>query len=332
MDLWQLKVFVSVVNQKSFSKAGDAVFLSQPTVSSHIKDLEDYFRCRLIDRLGREAIPTKAGEMLYDYAKKLLALKEEAESSVSAFLGNAKGSLVIGGSSIPSTYIIPKILRGFITKYPDISLSVITGDTSNIKEAIIAGEAEVGIVGSKVKESGTLLKQEKLIEDEMKLIVHASHPWANKTSIDIDSMLKEPFIGREKGSGTWDSISKAILDYGSNSSSSSGFNSDSNSGSNFDSNFGSGSGSNRTCEDLAISVRLGSNASVIQGILNNAGVSIMSVIAVQDYIDSGRLKALSVNGLNLKRHFFLTTHNKRTLSPLAMLFIDFIKNELGSKK
>lgn len=300
MDLWQLKVFVNVVNQKSFSKAGEAVFLSQPTVSSHIKELEEYFKCRLIDRLGREAIPTKAGEILYDYARRLLSLKEETEAGISAFLGNARGNLTIGGSSIPSTYIIPGILGSFSRRYPDISLSVMTGDTSEIKEAIIAGEVEAGIVGAKLKGGSTLLKQDKLIDDEMKLIVPSSHPWAGKTSVDIATLLKEPFIGREKGSGTWDSISKAIAD----------------------------SGCNCTGDDLNISVRLGSNGSVIQGILNSAGVSIISTIAVQDYIDAGRLKALSVEGLNLKRHFFLTTHRKRTLSPLAMLFIDFIKNEL----
>ncbi|KJR41030.1 LysR family transcriptional regulator [Candidatus Magnetoovum chiemensis] len=298
MDLWQLKVFVNVVEQKSFSKAGEVIFLSQPTVSSHIKELEDYFKCRLIDRLGREALPTKAGEILYDYAKQLLSLKRETEAGISAFLGNAKGSLIIGGSSIPSTYIIPRIIGGFVKTYPNISLSVMTGDTTEIKNAIINGDIEAGIVGAEVKEDGTILKQEKLIDDDMKLIIPASHKWSDRESVHIEELLKEPFIGREKGSGTWDSIVKAMTE----------------------------SELECSCENLNIAVRLGSNASVIQGILNNAGVSIISTIAVQDYINSGRLKALSVNGLNLARHFFLTTHIKRTLSPLAVLFIEFIKN------
>ena len=315
MDLWQLKVFVNVIDQKSFSKAGEAIFLSQPTVSSHIKELEEHFKCKLIDRLGREALPTKAGVVLYNYAKQLLSLKDKTEAGIASFLGNARGTLIIGGSSIPSTYIIPKIIGKFTKKYPHISLSVITGDTSEITESIVQGEVEAGIVGSEVNkgEYNTILKQEKLTEDEMKLIVPASHHFANKTSVDIETLLKEPFIGREKGSGTWESISKSIANYAKESIDSSKL------------NVQSGS---CTCDKLNISVRLGSNASVIQGILNGAGISIISTIAVQDYIDSGRLKALSVNGLNLKRYFFLTTHKKRTLSPLAMLFIDFIKNEL----
>ncbi|MBF0209908.1 MAG: LysR family transcriptional regulator [Desulfamplus sp.] len=302
MDLWQLRVFVNVVEQKSFSKAGEAIFLSQPTVSSHIKELEEHFRCRLIDRLGKEAIPTKAGEMLYGYAKELLYLKANAEAGISLFLEDAKGDLTIGGSSIPSTYIIPKIIGSFTKKYPNISLSVMTGDTSEITDAILNGKIEAGVVGAKIKsvEDRATLNQEMLIDDEMRLIVPSSHRWADKESIDIKSLLKEPFIGRERGSGTWDSISKSLSKF------------------------------NHTCESLNISVRLGSNASVMQGVLNGAGVSIISTIAVQDYIDSGRLKALSVDGLELKRNFFITTNSKRTLSPLAKIFIDFIKTALQS--
>lgn len=317
MDLWQLKVFVNVVDHKSFSRAGDAIFLSQPTVSSHIKELEEHFGCRLIDRMGREALPTRAGELLYTYARKLLSLKDEAESAISAFIGHARGNLTFGGSTIPATYIIPGIIGAFNRQYPSISLSIMTGDTLEITTAIIEGEVEAGIVGAKVESPH--LKQERLIEDEMKLIVPASHPWVKgeKTAAEMESgteqatsasaeespfevelsrLFDEPFIGREKGSGTWESISRAMAH--------AGFNSD----------------------DLNVSARLGSNSAVIQGILNNAGISIVSTIAVRDYLDMGRLTAVAVKGVNLKRHFYLTTHKKRTLSPLAKLFINFLKS------
>jgi DNA-binding transcriptional LysR family regulator len=85
MDLWQLNIFCKVIELKNFSRAGNAVHLSQPTISSHIKDLEEHFDCRLIDRLSKEAIPTKAGELLYRYAKRMLALRDETETALAEY-------------------------------------------------------------------------------------------------------------------------------------------------------------------------------------------------------------------------------------------------------
>ncbi|MEJ2098208.1 MAG: LysR family transcriptional regulator, partial [Deltaproteobacteria bacterium] len=113
MDIWQLKIFCKVVELKSFSKAGAAVHISQPTVSSHIKYLEEFYGIKLIDRLAKEAIPTKAGELLYTYAKRILALRHEAESAMAEFQGNMKGKLTLGGSNSPGVYLLPKILGAF---------------------------------------------------------------------------------------------------------------------------------------------------------------------------------------------------------------------------
>ncbi|MFO7883278.1 MAG: selenium metabolism-associated LysR family transcriptional regulator [Desulfobacteraceae bacterium] len=294
MDLWQLKVFTSVVTHKSFSRAGEAVHISQPTVSSHIKELETHFHCTLIDRLGREAVPTKAGKLLFTYASRLLSLTGETESVMNDFLGNIKGDLVIGGSTIPSGYIIPRILGPFAAEFPEIFIHLRTGDTAEIIDTVLKGEIETGIVGAEINHPSLI--QEKLINDEMKLIVPASHKWADLEQIDCPSLFKELFIAREKGSGTWKTLTETMTDAGF------------------------------TPDRLRIIARLGNTASVIQGIINNAGISILSVIAVEEYIKSGRLKALSVNDLNLKRSFYITTHKKRTLSPIAETFVHFIKN------
>ena len=95
MDLWQLHIFCKVVELRSFSRAGHAVHLSQPTVSSHIKDLETHFGCRLVDRLSREVVPTKAGELLFEYARKMIALRDQAESAMAEFHGTVRGHLVV---------------------------------------------------------------------------------------------------------------------------------------------------------------------------------------------------------------------------------------------
>ncbi len=296
MDLWQLKVFVNVVDQKSFSRAGETIHLSQPTVSSHIKELENYFDCQLIDRLGREALPTKAGELLYLYAKKLLDLKSETESAMSGFIGRLRGTLTVGGSTIPAAYILPKFIAPFTIKFPEVTLKLVSGDTADIIRSIQDGKSEVGIVGAKTEDQQ--IHQEALIEDEMKLIVPDSHPWAGRTDVSCDMIFNEPFLSREKGSGTWKSITKALINAGFNP------------------------------EKLNIIAQMGSTASVIQGIMNGAGISILSTIAVEDAIQAGKLVALSVEDLDLKRHFYITSHKKRSQSPIAQKFIEFIKEVL----
>ncbi len=297
MDLWQLHVFVSVVDNKSFSKASEAINLSQPTVSSHIKELENYFQCTLLDRLGKTTEPTRAGKILYQHAKELLAMKQQAESSLFDFLGKTKGHLIIGGSTIPAGYIIPKLIGPFYREYPEISIELLAGDTLQTVSNIAAGKVEVGIVGAKT--NNPLVIQEKLVADQMKLIVPSGHKWAGKSQVSLDQLIRENMINREKGSGTWQSIIRSMSRSG------------------FDPN------ALNTC------ITMGNTMSVIQGILNNVGISILSTIAVEDDLAKGRLFALSVQGLDLNRFFYLTYSKKRTVSPLCDKFIEFAIKYFG---
>lgn len=297
MDLWQLYIFVSVVENKSFSKASEMINLSQPTVSSHIKELETYFQCRLLDRLGKTTEPTRAGSILYRYAKEILNLKQRAESSLFDYLGAARGHLTVGGSTIPSGYIIPKLIGPFLKKYPDISIELKAGDTRQIVSSIAKGKIEAGIVGARVSDPTIIQKQ--LVADQMKLVVPPDHPWAGKSKIDCARLSTEKIITREKGSGTWQSIMDSMTKFGFNPA------------------------------DLNPCVTMGNTTSVIQGILNGVGISILSTIAVEDELKKGRLFALSVKGLDLDRYFYLTYAKKRTVSPICKKFIDFTKDRVG---
>ncbi|GBC62899.1 LysR family transcriptional regulator [Desulfonema ishimotonii] len=296
MDLWQLHIFCKVVEFKSFSGAGKTVHLSQPTVSSHIKDLENHFGCRLIDRMAREAIPTRAGELLYGYARKLIALRDETEIAMAEFHGKIKGCLTIGGSTIPGTYILPRLVGAFIGKYPDVTLSLTIGDTERITGDILSGQLELGIVGAKTRDKKIL--QEALIADEMFLVVPADHPWAKRKSVTPDMLLKEPFIIREAGSGTLKSIQENLEKSGCD------------------------------IDDLNVIAEMGSTGAVIQGIRNRVGISILSGIAVAEEAAAGTLTALSVEGLSLKRHFYLSVHRHKTASPLCNTFVRFLKQQL----
>ncbi len=296
MDLWQLNIFCKVIELKSFSKAGQAVHLSQPTISNHIKDLEDHFDCRLIDRLAKEAVPTKAGELLYRYAKKFLALRDETETALAEHNGLIRGPLVIGGSTIPGTYLMPQMIAGFKGQYPDVIISLIIGDTAHIIEGILDGSLELGIVGARAETRK--IEQKKVISDEMRLIVPAHHRWANKNHVSLKQLVSEPFILREQGSGTLKSLHQSLHDQG------------------------------HAIEDLRVIAELGSTEAICQGIKNGVGVSVLSTLAVSEDLQAGKLSALKVEGLHLERSFYLTWHRHRSPSPLHRAFVKFLNEKL----
>ena len=247
MDLWQLNIFCKVVEEKSFSKAGAVVHLSQPTVSSHIKDLEDHFGCRLIDRLAKEAVPTQAGKLLYEYARRLASLKDETEMAMAEFQGKVRGRLVIGGSTIPGGYILPRIIGAFTREYPEVTVSLINGDTRKIIDDVISGSVEIGVVGAKSVDKQIV--QKELIEDEMRLIVPSDHVWARKVQIGLTRLLGEPFVIRESGSGTLTSIQQSLAQKGFHT------------------------------DQLNVVAEMGSTQAVIQAVKSKVGVSILSVLA-----------------------------------------------------
>jgi DNA-binding transcriptional LysR family regulator len=298
MDIWQLNIFCKVLALKSFSKAGDAVHISQPTVSSHIKYLENYYGIKLIDRLPKEAVPTKAGALLFSYAKRIIALKEEAESAMAEFQGNIKGTLLLGGSNIPGVYLLPRIIGAFKQAYPHVNISLAIGDTEEITQGVMDGVIELGIVGA-VSDAKNI-SQEILIEDEMCLVIPATHTLRDKKRIKLSRLVQEPFIVREKGSGTLKSIQLSLEKR------------------------------SYQIEQLNIVAEMGSTAAVIQGIKSGVGISILSMIAVAEDIASGALKSLSIEGLNLKRYFYLTQHNFRSISPVNKAFIQFLRNAYKS--
>jgi DNA-binding transcriptional LysR family regulator len=293
MDLWQLQVFCKVVEEKSFSRAGKRIRLSQPTISSHIKELETHFGCRLIDRLAREALPTRAGELLYTYARRLITLRDEAESAMADFQGKMKGTLAVGGSTIPGGYLLPKKLGAFTKNYPEIRISLTIAGTETIISGILKGDLEIGIVGAQA--ATPQVAQEQLIDDEMLLIIPAGHPWSGRRSVTLNMLRKEPFIAREQGSGTLKSIELSL---------------------------GKAGGS---LEELNTTLRMGSTVSVVQAIKGGAGVSILSKVAVSEDLETGRLAALRIEGVDLRRSFYLTRLKHRSVSPIGRAFIEFLE-------
>src|SRR5256884_8305366 len=149
MDLRRLEVFAKVAELGSFSRAAEALYLTQPTVSEHVRALEDELGVQLLDRLGRGATPTRAGQLLLGYARRILGLAREAQQALDQFQGRMSGELVIGGSTIPGEYGLPPLIGTFKTKKPDISVSLLIGDSRQVGAWVEQGRAELAGGGAR---------------------------------------------------------------------------------------------------------------------------------------------------------------------------------------
>lgn len=292
-DLRQLEIFSKVVELGSFSKAADVVFLAQASVSERVATLEKIVGTRLLDRLGRQVVPTKAGELLYKHALLLLDMKRTASLEMQDFLGLKSGVIRMGGSTIPGEYILPEVIKRFREKFPLISVTLTIADTSKIENHVLEGNLELGIVGS--KSAHRSLIRNELWEDELVLAVPAQHRWANKGEVSLKELSEEPFILREVGSGTL----KIMDDY----LRASGL---------------------KGIDFLEIVTRLGTSTAVKEGIKTGLGVSILSLRALNTELETGILKALKVKGLSMSRIFYLIRDRRRTASPLCHAMIDFL--------
>jgi DNA-binding transcriptional LysR family regulator len=293
-DLRQLEIFCKVLEKKSFSKAANAVFLAQASVSERIANLEGMIGTRLFDRMGRQVVPTSAGKLLYKHACLLLEMKKEACNEMQDFLGIKKGEIHIGGSTIPGEYILPKVIGRFHEKHPFITVKLAISDTNEIENRVLKGELELGVIGS--KSSHACFMNRELWEDELVLAVSAEHKWAGRKEITLKNLSKEPFILRETGSGTLKIIKEYFKMSGSDN-----------------------------IDSLNVVACFGSSTAVKEGIKSGLGVSILSSRALETELKSGILKALNVKGLFMSRKFYLIMDKRRNISPLCQAMFDFLK-------
>ncbi len=280
----ELEIFAKVVELQSFSKAADAVFLAQASVSGRIASLENKIGVKLLNRLGRKVVPTAAGELVYKHARLLLEMKKTARAEMERFLGLETGQVFIGGSTIPGEYILPAIIGKFNKIHPHLTVDLSIADSHAIENRIVAGKLEIGVIGRQSEKS--LLSCRKLWQDELVLVLPSQHPLASRREVPIESVVKEPFIIRENGSGTLNILKKHL-------SQQQGMN----------------------LEDFNIRASFGSSTAVKEGIKAGVGISILSRRAVEADIQAGLLQAVGIKKFPLTRHFYLIRHKQRIPSP-----------------
>ena len=292
MDLHRLEVFCKVVELKSFTKAAEAIFLSQPTVSEHIRSLEEMLGERLVDRLGREALPTQAGQLLYKYARKILRLRQEAMQAMASYRGALAGHLSLGASTIPGAYILPQRIGAFKKLHPAIQITLSIGNSRTVADGVLAGDTEFGVVGARW--SDPALEWLEILDDELVLAVYPSHPFAEKKEVKPAQLLNEPMIIRERDSGTRRVVAQLLEKH-------------------------------LDLDRLQIVAEMGSTEAVRQGIKSEVGIAILSSRAVAEDIERGSLVTVPLANIRLSRPFYLIIRKNRQSSPICSTFLDFLQ-------
>ncbi|MBI1850956.1 MAG: LysR family transcriptional regulator [Planctomycetes bacterium] len=293
LDLQQLEILTKIIETGSFSKAAAAVYLTQPTVSTHVATLEKTFGLRLLDRMGRRTKPTAAGQVVYSYAKKMLALRAQAVEEVDLLLGLVRGDLTIAGSTIPGTYVLPAAIGKFVEKHADVRITLQLADSDAVIDLVASGEAELGVTGSKPRHPE--IAAEPFGEDEIVLVAPPGHALAGERRITGKRLRDVSLIAREPGSGTQRTAEDALRRVGV------------------------------SVESLKIICRLGSSEAVREGVCAGIGVAFLSRRAVADDLESGRLREIEVDGIRLRRPFHLVRPRRRALSPLGRAFHEHLK-------
>lgn len=289
----KLKVFCAVAETKSFSKASEIIHLTQPAVSLQIQALEELYETKLFDRSSTTITLTPAGEILYRYAKEILSLYASAAKDIGELTGLVKGSISLGASTTIGNHVLPTVLAEFRKNYPKIRVRLFVGNTKRIIELLNASTIDLGIVEGDVTRQK--LRVEKLLQDELVVIVSPQHPWAKKKEISIFEVTKEPFIIREEGSGTRQIIEKYLGKHGL------GIN------------------------DLKVVMMLGSTEGIKEAVESGIGISIISRWAARKENRYGALKLLSIKEERLYRDFSLISPKNAIMSHAVSEFLDYVK-------
>jgi DNA-binding transcriptional LysR family regulator len=296
IDLNLVEVFCAVYEEGSFSKAALRLQVSQPTISGHIKNLEDSVGAKLFDRLPRQTVPTQAGKILYRRGHTILKERDAAIQELNKFLDRVEGSLMVCASTIPGEYLLPQIVASFHTKYPRVNVELQISDSEEVCRKILSGEAELGFVGAKFEVVG--LDFHRFASDALALVVPNNEEWSDIKSITPDQLASKPFLSRESGSGTRAAFEKAV---------------------------------GITLDMVNVVGRFGSTNAIKEALKAGLGVSVLSLLAVSSEIARGDLRTVEIEGVGpLHREFFMVINTSLTASPIADAFKECVLE--GMKK
>lgn len=291
MDFKQLRSFVAVVELGSFTRAAERLYTSQPTVSAHIRALEEELHERLFLRTTKSLEITKRGRELYDYAVHILTLQDKLTAS----WAQDEKTIRIGASTIPSAYILPEVLPPFRRSHGDTHFVIHQSDSRGVLGGLFSGQFDLGLMGMKTAEDNVSFVP--FYADEMVLItpnVPRFSTLVGRPSAVSEILLGEPLVMREDGSGSQKCVDEYL------------------------------SGSGLDPNTLHIAARLNDQESVKNLVAGDLGVAIISKKAIEEELHHGKLLSFSLDCPSAGRMFYLVQRKGDILSAQGKAFADFV--------
>lgn len=299
MDFHQLRLFLNVAALKSFSRTAELMYISQPSVSTRVKALEDEVGAVLFDRSRpRKLTLTEAGKLFVDYAQRLVNLHDESLERLSREARQLDGAVQLGASTVPGIYLLPQRLALIKQAYPGIGYSLAIRDSTAVVEYILDYGFDLGFVGN-------LLRDERLAyfpfaEDELILAappgLFKAEAQESRGTVALDMCLPYNLLIREKGSATRQFVEKVFAEQ------------------------------NIGLRDFSSVTYIDSLEGIKQGVRHGLGISILSRYSAEDYLKMGFIGGFKITGLDLSRQLYLVHHKNRVLSRPACLYLEYFQN------
>lgn len=297
MNLERLEVFKTVAELKSFTRAAEELYMTQPAISKNIKLIEDFYGVNLFYRIGNHIELTEAGIKLLQFATDILKLADEAKEALNKEKIHTGEQIVLSTGSTVGVHILPQVLKRFIKKFAKIHFTIEISNAENILNKFMDGSIDIGIIGALVHR--TNLKYMPFISEQLKLIVANHHPWANKEKISAVDLKDQPFFLRERGSGLRYVVEERLHKAGI---------------------------------ELENVTEMPNNEAILKLVEAGLGVSIASEYAIAEDLELDRVKTVKLTGIDLERHFYLLYREEKTSSPSFNEFLDYLKATYNENK
>lgn len=293
MNERKLRIFYEVSKELNMTKVSEKLYVSQPSISQAINDLEKDLGVKLFDRMGKKLYLTHEGSTFLNYTRRILNIYDEAVKVIKEMNSLQRGKLKIGASTTIGIYILPDIIGKFSKIYSNVDISIIIENTENIVKLIEENHLDIAFVEGPVHSEE--IEVEKFYEDELVFITCRDHPWTKMGKILESDIVKEKIIMREKGSGTRE-VFIAALD--------------------------------RNFIDYSIFMELGHTEAIKKAVEAGLGISCISKKCIKDEINYGKLSVSEIDGLKINRSLHLIHHKDKYMTKLINAFIEFAKENV----